>query len=694
MILTRAMRRQVLLAATIVFSAGYTSSFQAAAADAPSKVLPYNPGWGFATAGMDKKIKPGNDFFKYANGTYLDHLTIPPDKSTFGPFTILADVARERVQGILTSASKNVVSEPKTIEEKLGAYYATFLDEDAVEKLGAKPLQPDMDAVKAVKDAKALATIFGQAASGFQFIPFGIGIDADAKDPTQYALMLDQGSLGLPDRDYYLQDKFAAKLKAYKAYIGQMLGMIGWPDAGAEADKIVALETALAKVQWSRADQRDPVKTYNPMTISDLAKKAPGVDWQTMFVTMGVPADKAAGYRIIVSEPSAIEGMAKILGAADYATVRAWLAFHLADNAAPDLSKKFVDASFEFNAHELNGQPQISERWKRAVRATSGAMGFAIGKIYVAQYFPPSAKARITGLTHEVKAAFAERLKHVSWMSPATREAAARKLNNFEIQVGYPNKWRDYGPLVVKPGDLYGNAQRAIAFNWQHQLSHLGQKVDRDEWFMTPQTVNAYNDPTQVEVVFPAAILQPPFFDPTGDMAVNYGSIGAVIGHEMTHSFDDQGRQFDEHGRLHQWWTDEDVKRFQALADRYGKQFDAFEVLPGTHLNGKLTMGENIADLGGLTLALDAYHASLHGKPAPVVHGFTGDQRVFFGWAQVWRQKTRDDAARNRAVTDPHSAPAARVNIPTHNIDAWYKAFNVKPGQTYYLPPDQRVKIW
>ncbi|WP_352230408.1 M13 family metallopeptidase [Acidomonas methanolica] len=678
--------------AGILLAAGGTSpSF---AANARETVQPYDPGWGFDTSGMDTKIKPGDNFFRYANGTYLDHLTIPPDKSAFGPFTILADVARERVQGILTTAAKKSVATPTTIEEKLGAYYTTFLDEAAVEKLGAQPLQPDLAAVKAVHDAQSLAILFGKGTTTFQFLPFGVGIDADAKDPTSYALMLDQGSLGLPDREYYLKPEFAKKVTAYRAYIGKMLGLIGWPDAAAQAHRIVALETELAKVQWTRTERRDPVKTYNPMTISDLEQKAPGIDWLAMFAAAGIPSDGLATRRLVVSEPSAITGMAKIIGSTDFNTLRAWMAFHLADGAAPYLSTDFVQASFEFNQHELNGQPQLSERWKRAVRATSGAMGFAIGKIYVAKYFPPAAKARITELTHEVKSAFAVRLAHVEWMAPETRKAAAQKLANFEIQVGYPNTWRDYGPLVVKPGDLYGNVARANAFNWGHDLSHLGQKVDRNEWFMTPQTVNAYNDPTQVEVVFPAAILQPPFFDPKGDDAVNYGAIGAVIGHEMTHSFDDEGRQFDEHGRLHQWWTDEDVKRFQALADRYGKQFDAFEVLPGTHLNGKLTMGENIADLGGLTLALDAYHASLHGKPAPVVHGLTGDQRVFLGWAQVWREKVRDDAARNSAVTDPHSAPEARVDLPTHNIDAWYKAFDVQPGQKYYLPPEQRVKIW
>ncbi|WP_370264839.1 M13 family metallopeptidase [Asaia sp. W19] len=661
---------------------------------APTPVKPYDPTWGFDMAGMDKAIKPGNNFFLYANGTYLKNIVIPPDRSSFGPFIILAETARERVQKILSEAGKNPVAEPKTTEEKLGAFYASFLDEAKAEQLGATPLKADLEAIRAVKDAPSLARLFGQATRGFQYAPFGIMINADDKDPTQYALSLHQGSLGLPDRDYYLKPEFAAKRKAYQAYIAKMLTLISWPQPEQEAAHILALETDLAKAEWSRTELRNPVKIYNPMTVADLAKKAPGVNWHDFLEAAGIPASGLESRRLIVGEPTALAGMAKILSGAEYATLQAWLAFHLSDNAAGYLSHNFVQASFDFNDRELEGSPQLPVRWKLAVSHSEAAMGWAIGKIYVDQYFPPEAKARITELTQDVKAAFANRLAHNSWMAPATREAAGRKLQNFEIQVGYPNKWRDYAGLTIKPGDIYGNGARSIAFEWQYNLGHLDKKVDRNEWFMTPQTVNAYNDPNQVEIVFPAAILQPPFFDPKGDAAVNYGAIGGVIGHEMTHSFDDEGRQYDEHGRLHQWWTPDDVKRFSALADRFGKQYDAFQVLPGVHLNGKLTMGENIADLGGLTLALDAYHASLHGQPAPVVHGLSGDQRVFLGWAQVWRQKLREDSIRNRAVTDPHSAPEARVNIPMHNIDAWYDAFGVKQGDALYLAPKDRVKIW
>lgn len=659
-----------------------------------ASVKPYDPSWGFNMSGMDKAVRPGDNFFQYANGTYLKNIVIPSDRASFGPFIILAETARERVQAILSDAGKHPSADPRTTEEKLGAFYATFLDTAQADKLGATPLKTDLDTVRGVKDAASLAHLFGQAAFGFQYAPFSLNINADDNNPGEYALLLHQGKLGLPDRDYYLKPDFAAKKKAYQAYISKTLSMIDWPGADQEAAKIVALETELAKAEWSRIEMRDPVKVYNPMTVAELARKAPGVDWARFLISAGIPEAGLESRRIVVGEPTALAGMAKVLSTADYATIRSWLAFHLASDASSYLSQAFVQSSFDFYDHELEGSPQLPVRWKQAVSHTEDAMGWAIGKIYVERYFPPAAKARITELTQDVKAAFANRLAHNAWMAPATREAAGRKLQNFEIQVGYPNKWRDYAGLSVKPGDLYGNGARAIAFEWQYNLGHLDKKVDRNEWFMTPQTVNAYNDPNQVEIVFPAAILQPPFFDPKGDSAVNYGAIGGVIGHEMTHSFDDEGRQYDEHGRLHQWWTPDDVKRFQALADRYGKQYDAFEVLPGVHLNGKLTMGENIADLGGLTLALDAYHASLHGKPAPVVHGLTGDQRVFLGWAQVWRQKLREDSIRNRAVTDPHSAPEARVNLPMHNIDAWYAAFGVKPGDKLYLSPQDRVKIW
>ncbi|MFS3136688.1 M13 family metallopeptidase [Gluconacetobacter sacchari] len=665
---------------------------EAKAADATA--APSFGAWGFDLAGRDLAIVPGNDFFGYANGRAVQDIVIPPDMTAYGPFNMLHELSRKRVQGILTELAAHPVAAPATIDQKLGTFYATFMDEKAIEALGLRPLAADLDAVRAVRDRTAFAALLGRAQTGFQYSLFGLGIQPDAKDPTVYALMLDQAGLGLPDRDYYLKPELAAKKTAYQAYVLQILTMVGWPDAARMAPAVVAFETRLAQVHWARQDMRDPDRIYNPITVTDLARRAPGFDWAAYLTGAELPETVVKSGTLVVGEPDAVIGEAHIASETDLDTLRAWLAFHLVDNAAHELPRAYVQASFDFNDKTLSGQPQLPERWKRAVSATSGAMGMALGQTYVARYFPPAYRQMMESLTTELKAAFRVRLQHNDWMGPQTRAAAVQKLDHFTIQIGYPKRWRDYSTLVVRQGDAYGNAERAVGFEWRYWLGHLGHPVDRDEWDMTPQTVNAYNNPLFNEVVFPAAILQPPFFNPKADPAINYGAIGGVIGHEMTHSFDDEGRKFDYLGRLKEWWTKDDEARFNRLADRFGKQYDAFQVLPGVHVNGRLTMGENIADLGGLTLALDAYHASLHGKPAPVIGGLTGDQRVFLGWAQVWRQKLRDDVARQRVMTDPHSPPRARVNIPMHNIDAWYKAWNVTSGDTLYLKPGDRVKIW
>ncbi|OAG76105.1 metallopeptidase [Acetobacter malorum] len=674
--------------------AGVARADTAPQAAAPTAVPQASFGtWGVDLAGRDTAEKPGNNFFKYANGTYLDHLTIPSDMTSYGPFNALAELSRTRVQSILNDLSAHPVKHPKSIEEKLGTFYASFMDEKSIEKQGTKPMKGDLDSILKMRDAKAFATLSGAASTNFMTSPFSLGINPDAKDPTRYALDVDQAGLGLPDRDYYLKPEFAAKRAAYQTYITQALTLIKWPEPANAAAAIVAFETKLAEVHWARTDLRDPQKTYNPMTVAALAKAAPGFDWVAWLTAAGLPTEGLENRTVIVGEPTAITGEAAILATADIGLLQAWQAFHTVENASTYLPDAFVQARFTFNK-ALSGQPALPVRWKRGVQATSAAMGMALGKVYVERYFPAENRTAMQKLTGDLKDAFRIRLQHNTWMSKETREAALRKLENFEVQVGYPNEWRDYSSLNVTKGDVYGNAKNGIAFEWDYWLARLDKPVDRNEWDMTPQTVNAYNNPLFDQVVFPAAILQPPFFNPQADAAVNYGAIGGVIGHEMTHSFDDEGRQFDEHGRLRDWWTKADAARFQKLADRLGAQYDAFEVLPGVHVNGKLTMGENIADLGGLTLALDAYHASLGGQPAPVIDGLTGDQRVFLGWAQVWREKLRDDTVKNLIVTDPHSPPQARVNIPMHNIDAWYKAWDVKPGDALYLTPKQRVKIW
>ncbi len=662
----------------------------APAADANASTGAAYAPWGFNLSGRDTAVTPGDDFFGYADGAAVQRIDIPADHAAWGSFNILADLSRSRVQDILQQLAGHPVADPGTVEQKLGAFYAAYLDEPTVEARGLAPLQPDLAAIRAVTDRTRLAVLLGAAQDGYQFSPFGLSVAPDARDPTRSAIQLDQGGTGLPDRDYYLRPEFAPKKAAYQAYVVQMLTLAGWPDAAGSAAAVLSFETALAQAQWARADRRDPVRTYNPMTVADLATQAPQFDWRAYFAGAELPQ----AHDVVLTEKSAVLAEAGLVGAADLATLRAWLAFHLVDNAADELPARFVQASFAFHGHTLSGQPELEARPKRAVAATGAAMGMAVGKAYAARWFPPERKRFMQTLTAELKAVFRVRLANNAWMDPATRQAAIAKLDNQLILIGYPDSWRDYSALVVRPDDLYGNVARATAFDWAWQRGHLGRPVDRAEWQMTPQTVNAYNAPHFDEVVFPAAILQPPFFNPDADAAINYGAIGGVIGHEMTHSFDDQGRKFDRMGRLHDWWTADDARRFQARADRLGAQFDALTPFPGLHVNGRLTMGENIADLGGLTLALDAYHAHLHGAPAPVIDGLTGDQRVFLGWAQVWRQKVRDDRARMLLVTDPHAPPRARVDMPMHNMDAWYRAWAVKPGDGLYLAPKDRVQIW
>ena len=621
----------------------------------------------------------------------MKNLVIPADQSRYGAFNILRDLSEARTRDILQQhAAKLSTSAPTTAIDKAAAVYKAFMDEAAVEKRGTQPLQPDLALIRAVNTATDFARLNGQATQTFLSALFDLSIAPDAKDPTKYAIYVSQSGLGMPDRDYYLDAGFADKRAQYPAFVARMLSLAGWADAKADAPAIVDFETRIARASWSRADQRDDDKTYNPVTLADLIRTAPGFDWAAFFkaAEIGDPSG------LVLNENTAIVKIAAIAGATPVKTLRAWAAFHLALNAAPMLPHDFVTAHFDFVNKTLQGQPQDRPRWKRAVHAAETALGDAIGEAYMAAYFPPAARAQMATLTQGLRDAFRVRLEHNDWMSPATRAKALEKLATFDFQIGAPKKWRDYAGLSIRTDDLYGDMERATAFDWQFWLGHLGHPVDRDQWEMYPQTVNAYNEPLLNEVVFPAAILQPPFFDPAADPAINYGAIGGVIGHEMTHSFDDQGRKHDALGRLRNWWTKQDEDRFNAKAQKYGAQFAAMNIMPGAHINPQLTMGENIADLGGLTMALNAYHASLHGKPAPVIDGLTGDQRVFLGWAQVWRGKVREAAARQLLSIDPHSPPKARVNGPMHNLDEWYAAFSVKPGQTLYLKPEDRVKIW
>ncbi len=644
--------------------------------------------FGIDTAGMDKSVKAGDDFVAYAGGTYLKELEIPADRSNFGMFTKLRDLSQERTRAILDATAAKPGSKGSE-SQKIGDFYASFLDEKTIEARGIRPLKPQLAAIAAIDSRAALATMLGRNNRLGAGSTIGIGFRQDLKNPDVFAVYLRQAGLGLPDRDYYLDPKFEAIRGKYKAYIATMFRLAGTADPEAKAQQVFDLETQMAKVFWSRVEQRQVEKTYNPAATADMAAQFPGLDWPRFLAAAGV-ADQP---RLIVSTPSAVAGVANLVATAPLSAWQAWLTFNTLRGAAPYLPKTFAEADFAFNGTVLSGTPEQQARWKRGVDATQGALGEAVGKLYVAKYFPPEAKAKADDLVKNVIAAMDARLANLAWMDPATKVQARYKLAAFKAKIGYPDVWRDYSALQVDRGDLYGNVQRANAFQYERQLAKLGQPIDRSEWSMTPMTVNAYANPTWNEIVFPAAILQPPFFDPAADPAVNYGGIGLVIGHEISHHFDDQGRKYDKQGKLADWWTAEDISRFKALTNKVVAQYAGYEPLPGAHVNGELTLGENMADLAGLNVSLDAYHKSLNGKPAPVLDGLTGDQRFFLGFAQAWRQKYRDAALQQQLVTDPHTPGHFRPYV-SRNVDAWYDSFGVKPGDKLYLAPADRIKVW
>jgi putative endopeptidase len=665
----------------------------AAASDAP-----FGP-WGFDLSARDPAVRPGDDFFGYANGAWLKRTEIPADRSNYGMHAALAERVLVQLRGLMEDAGK---AAPGTVAGKVGAYYAAFMDEVHIEQLGAAPLRPSLDTVRAAKTREALAALMGLANKDFEGSLFNAFVAADAKDPSHYAVYISQGGLGMPDRDYYLQPSFAAKKQAYQDYVARLLTLEGWPDAARNAAAIVALETKIAAASWSRVEERDVVKTYNPMSVAELSALAPGFDWAGFLKAN----DLGAPSHLVVVEKTAFARLAAIFAATDLDTLKAWQAFDIADNAAVYLSKPFTDASFEFHGRALSGQAEQKPRWKRAVHTVGGgdilfglrseAYGcliWAVGDLYVAKYFPPATKAKAEAQMANLKEALRARIARLDWMSAGTKAKALEKLQTLTIKIGSGVDKRDYSALVVTRDDLVGDARRIGAFEWARQAARPGKTVDRSEWEESPQTVNDYEDPILNEVAFPAAYLQAPFFDASADPAVNYGAAG-LMAHELTHGFDDEGRKFDAQGRIADWWTPDDAKIFEGRIKAFGAQYDAYQVLPGVHVNGDLTMGENIADLGGLLIAYDAYRKSLGGKPAPVLDDLTGDQRFFLGWAQVWRLKVRDDNARQRIVSDPHSPPGARTEIPLQNIDAWYTAFGVKPGDKLYRAPKDRVKIW
>nr|MDQ2878147.1 M13 family metallopeptidase [Pseudomonadota bacterium] len=633
-------------------------------------------------------VRPGDDFWTYANGGWAARTQIPADKASVGYASILSDEAEVNVRKILTDMAANPAKYGAS-GKQVGDFYASWMDTAAIEAKGAAPLKPYLAKIDAVSDLDGLQTLF--ASTGYAS-PVEIGIIPSLSDPTQYTAVAGQGGLGMP-RDYYLLPgaKYDGFRKAYRAYIEQMLTLGGVAGAGAKADAIFALETAMAKEQWSPEQNRDIAKLNDPEDLAGLKAKAPQFDWPLMLRTAGVEASP----KVLMTNNTALTAMGRIMTATPLQTWKDYLAFHFISDHSTFLPKTFDDAHFDFYSKTLAGVEQQRDRWKRGVQLTNGALGEAVGALYVAQYFPPTAQAKMAELIENLRTAYKDRITHANWMDDATRKAALVKLAAFEPRIGHPDKYIDYAALQVSRDDLFGNAVRSDEFDHALELSRFPKPVDRSLWTMTPQTVNAYYNPLANQITFPAAILQPPYFDPDADAAVNYGAIGAIIGHEMGHGFDDQGSQFGPHGKFENWWTPEAKKAYAAHTAALAAQYDAYEAVPGTHVNGKLTLGENIGDLSGIENAYEAYqlYQAKHGK-APVIGGLTGDQRFFLAFAQAWQSKMREDALRARTLTDPHSPPYFRVNGVVRNFDPWYKAFDVKPGDKLYLPPDQRVHIW
>ena len=670
-------------------------------ADAPPTKLKYGA-WGFDLAGADASTKPGDDFFRYANGTWFDRAQIPADKSAYSLRVIMTDFTEQRLKELLEAASAQSTASPSTLEEKAGAFYHSFIDEGRAEELAAKPIDPELNDLKNAKTRDDFTALMGRTATDFESSLFNPVIDVDLKDPRKYALYLTQAGIGLPDRDYYLKPDFAAQKIAYQNYVATILRLLNWSDADKRAKDIVDFETKIADASWTKAQQRDLNAIYNPMSIQELKKLAPGFAWEKFLSE----AKMAKLNRVIVAEKSAFPKIIDTYAKTPIDTICAWQAFHIADNAAPYLSKPFTNAYFELHAKTLSGQKEQQARWKRAITTVSGGdfgvgdrfgtfgtMGFGVGQLYTAKYFSPEAKAKIQELVANLKAAYRARIEKLDWMGPQTKKEALKKLDTYTIKVGYPDHPRDYSKLITRSDDLIGNVKRCAALDWEFYTGRFSGPVDRTDWSMTPQTNDAYNGSLR-DIVFPAGILQPPVFDPDADPAINYGAAGGVIGHELTHGFDDQGRKIDAAGALRDWWTKQDAETFKKRADMLGAQYSKYEPILGLHVNGELTMGENIADVGGLTLALDAYRASLKGQPAPVLDGYTGDQRLLLGWAQAWRGKVTDDYVKKQVVSDPHSPRQFRVIGPARNIDAWYEAFKVQPSDKMFVPPNQRVRIW
>jgi putative endopeptidase len=645
--------------------------------------------FGIDLAARDLSVRPGDDFYRYANGHWLDTHQIPPDRTSWGSFAELQERTEVQLREIIEALPPDAPS--GSIEQKVGDYYRAYLDTAAIEALGLKPAQPALEAIAAARTHADLARLMGRPDLDLKS-PLRVLITLDQKDPDRYIVAITQSGLGLPDRDYYLKDDavYAGLRAKYETHVARLLELAGDADSADEARSILDLETQIAKLHWPVAKRRERDLTYNLKTRAELDQLAPDFAWQQLLAADGLSGQG----QFVVRELDAVEGLERLFLSVPVARWRPYLRYHYLVGVADVLPKAFDDEVFDFYGRTLNGQQQQRDRWKRAVAAVDRDLGEAAGQLYVRRYFPPQSKQKVLELVENLRASYKERIQSEPWLTPATRKLALEKLAAFHPKIGYPDKWRDYSALEIIKGDAFGNSVRGVVFEWNRQAKRMGQPTDRGEWGMTPQTINAYYNPTFNEVVFPAAILQPPFFDPHADAAVNYGGIGGVIGHEMGHGFDDQGSKSDARGVLRTWWLPEDTKAFKARTDSLATQYDGYTVLPGLNINGRLTLGENIGDLGGLSIAYVAYHRSLKGRKAPVLDGLTGDQRYFLAWAQVWRTLIRDEQLRTQVTSNPHSPPRFRVNGVVRNIDAWYQAFDVKPDDKLYLPPAERVHIW
>jgi predicted metalloendopeptidase len=672
----------------------------ALAARLPAQAAQLRQTGGLDLAGMDRSVRAGDDFWRYANGTWLKRTEIPADQSSWSSDAVLSELTDRRTADLIREVARSNAPAGSD-RQKIRDYYAAFMDSTAIERAGVAPLKPALDSIAAISDRTALARYLGttlradvdifNATNLYTPNLLGLWIAQDLDDPSHYSSFLVQGGLIMPDRSYYLDSSsaIAAVRAAYQPHVAAMLRLAGVPDPDAKAAATVRLETRMARVHLTREAGEDVEQGNNHWARADFAAKAPGHDWDAYFSAAGL----GQAPRFVVWQPGAVTGLSALVASEPLDAWKAWLAFHAVQQRAAVLPAAFGKQSFAFFGATMYGAKQQRDRWKRAIEATNDALGYAVGRLYVARYFPPAEKARAEAMAANIMAAFRDRIDRLEWMAPATKQEARAKLAVLKVGVGYPDHWLDYSALEVKPADAFGNAQRAELWQLRRMIARLDQPVDRSEWVMTPQTVNAVNLPALNAMNFPAAILQPPYFDPNRPLALDYGAMGATIGHEVSHSFDNSGALFDSHGRLRNWWTPEDFKHFQASGAALAAQYDGYRPFPDLALNGKQTLGENIADLAGLTATYEAWRHSLNGKSAPVVGGFTGDQQFFLSYAQSWREKVREPALRSQILTNSH-APAQYRALTVRNMDAWYAAFGVKPGNALYLAPESRVRVW